>query len=97
MKSASILIAAATALLPTAMASPAIQMANAVDWTAQQVARFGEVDIASSGNGEIHAASGWQFVDCGSSPLSNWVPSINLQTDDTIALVSLVQASPMTP
>ncbi|KAK9899771.1 hypothetical protein P389DRAFT_192081 [Cystobasidium minutum MCA 4210] len=43
------------------MASPAV---NVMDWTAQQVARFGEADTASSSDG-VHAASGWQFIDCG--------------------------------
>lgn len=61
MKSASLLIAIAAALLPSSMASPAV---NVVEWTAQQVARFGEADTASS-NGQVHAASGWQFIDCG--------------------------------
>lgn len=61
MKSASLLAAVAAVLLPASMASPAI---NAVEWTAQQVVRFGEADIPSS-NGRVHAASGWQFIDCG--------------------------------
>lgn len=61
MKSASLLVAVAAAMLPSSMASPAI---NVVDWTAQQVARFGEADTPSS-NGQLHAASGWQFIDCG--------------------------------
>lgn len=61
MKSSSLLLAVAAALLPSTMASPA---ANVMDWTAQQVARFGEADTASSSDG-VHAAGGWQFIDCG--------------------------------
>lgn len=61
MKSSSLLLAVAAALLPSTMASPAV---NVMDWTAQQVARFGEADTASSNDG-VHAAGGWQFIDCG--------------------------------
>lgn len=60
MKSTSLLLAIAAALLPSSLASPAV---NVVDWTAQQVARFGEADTASSDG--VHTASGWQFIDCG--------------------------------
>lgn len=61
MKSSTLLLAIASALLPASLATPAVQMPNVVDWAAQQVSQIGE----GASSSEVQAASGWQFIDCG--------------------------------
>lgn len=51
-----------------------------MDWTAQQVARFGEADTPIS-NGQVRAASGWQFIDCGEPDDALEIKSLRVEPD----------------
>ncbi|KAL7004969.1 Phosphatidylglycerol/phosphatidylinositol transfer protein [Cystobasidiomycetes sp. EMM_F5] len=61
MKTASIIIALGAALVPAALASPAVPLfQDALDWTASGISHIGE-----SQDGGVGTTSSWTFVDCG--------------------------------
>merc|ERR1712093_399068 len=81
MKSTTLLLALTAAIVPAAIASPAMQIPGVaqdlVDWTARSVSKIG-----SSGNNDgVHTTASWQFTDCGDIDDAIEIKSLRVSPD----------------